>query len=153
MENPWNRNAVISGQNFRLANLNASLALSQFSKLDRLNQIRRGTALTYIQEIGDIEEITVMGRKSLNANSWQMFPILVSGARDELVYRLIEAGIEASVHFDPPIHRQDAYIKHSEADLPNTRYLSESVVTLPMHPGLTQSEVVKISAVVKAALS
>ena len=59
--------------------------------------------------------------------------------RDELVYFLKKNNIEASVHFDPPLHKQ-GYLKKYTLYLKNTEKLSKTIVTLPIYPGLDKSK-------------
>lgn len=143
MEHPWQRNALVAGHNFRLSNMNAALALSQVKRIEELNAMRRKVASQYSKSLRRFPWIQVLGGSSSAQNSWQMFPVLVQDFRNEIVYGLLEHGIEASVHFDPPIHAQKAYRSLSgfDASLESTTYLSDHVITLPMHPGLLQEEV------------
>ena len=49
-------------------------------------------------------------------------------------------GIEASVHFDPPLHLQNLYSHYRKGDLKNTEILSKEIATLPMYPELKIKE-------------
>ena len=63
--------------------------------------------------------------------------------RNNLVEYLNSQGIGASVHFDPPLHRQ-AYLKkycRKKDKLKNTEELSKSIITLPMYPDLKMNEI------------
>lgn len=143
LSHPWQRNAVLTGHNFRLSNLNAALAVSQLCRLEELNTERRLVASRYLERLSDLPWLRIMGEKSASLNSWQMFPVIIETCRNEIVYAMLEHGIEASVHFDPPIHAQDAFkdlgVKSSE--LPITESLSASIITLPMHGALTRADV------------
>ena len=72
-----------------------------------------------------------------------MFTVLVpQNRRDELLYYLRTNGVEASVHFDPPIHEQPIYKRIKRiSDLHVTTQVSRSTITLPMFPGLKLREV------------
>lgn len=147
LDHPWQRNAELAGHNFRMSNLNASLALSQLKRLDKLNAKRIEIAKLYIAELEKEKWVRVLGTESTNLNSWQMLPIFISSSRNEVVYRLLDAGIEASVHFDPPIHQQSAYKSiGTNSALTNTVILSNHVITLPMHPNLSKSEVLHVTS-------
>jgi dTDP-4-amino-4,6-dideoxygalactose transaminase len=63
--------------------------------------------------------------------------------RDQLIDKLSKAGVGTSVHFIP-IFRQPYYRKTYSlrtGDFPNTDRLYKSVITLPLYPGITKSEV------------
>jgi dTDP-4-amino-4,6-dideoxygalactose transaminase len=68
---------------------------------------------------------------------------------------LREGGVEASVHFDPPVHLQAYYRtqRFRSTSLANTEALSRSIVTLPMFPGLTEKDCDTVVAAVMDALS
>ena len=63
--------------------------------------------------------------------------------RDSLVMDLKSKGIEASVHFDPPLHQMEPYKKteYIRTGLDGTETVSRSIVTLPMYPKLEQQEI------------
>ena len=51
-------------------------------------------------------------------------------------------GIGASVHFDPPVHKQEYYKNYEiRESLANTEFLSNSIVTLPMFSTITDEEI------------
>ena len=56
--------------------------------------------------------------------------------------------IEASVHFDPPLHQQK-YLKKYSKKLVNTEKLSKEIITLPIYPKLNQIEIKKILKTIK----
>ena len=62
-------------------------------------------------------------------------------SRDVLVLKLRDRGIGASVHFDPPVHLQPFYKKqYPDVQLPVTDQVAQSILTLPMYPGLTKQD-------------
>ena len=75
---------------------------------------------------------------------YQMYTIkLKKSNRDTSVKKLKQKGIEASVHFDPPVHLQTYYQKNyptKKDSLPITEKLSQSIITLPMFPQMTKKE-------------
>lgn len=148
----WRRDAVFPGQNFRLANLNAALGLSQLGQLDNFISSRRALASLYRTLLEDLDAVTVPD-VSLEGTSWQMFPILVSPEiRDQTVTRLADSGIGASVHFDPPLHLQTAFASFREEVLPVTESVSECVITLPMHTLLERRDVEAVVSAIRDVL-
>ena len=72
-----------------------------------------------------------------------MYTVTVeSNLRNKLVTELNKLGVGASVHFDPPVHKQE-YYKDFEIreSLENTELLSNSIVTLPMFSSITDEEI------------
>ena len=65
-----------------------------------------------------------------------------------MTFFLKKKGIEASVHFDPPLHKQK-YLKSYKKKLPNTERLAKEIVTFPMYADLKKKEILKIFRVIK----
>ena len=80
---------------------------------------------------------------------FQMYTVRVlKGLRNNFVYYLNNKGISASVHFDPPLHKQK-YLKKYSRKLKNTEKLSKEIITLPIYPKLTRYELNKILNTIK----
>ena len=74
---------------------------------------------------------------------YQMYTIEVSeNLRNPLLLYLRERGVGASVHFDPPVHRQPFYLSRGGArlELPVTDSLANSLITLPLYPDMTEED-------------
>ena len=78
-----------------------------------------------------------------------MYSILIKPAlRKNLLHYLKDKGIDASVHFDPPLHKQ-RYLKKYTKKLHNTDKLAKEIITLPIYPSLEQKEINRIFKTVK----
>ena len=140
----WFRDATFAGYNFRMCDILASVGRVQLAKLDDMNILRRKHAKYLISKLKALEydkflELPVEPRGYKHV--YQMFTIKVDPViRTEFVKYLNEHGIGANVHFDPPVHKQSFYVKYYAGDdippLPNTWKVSQSIVTLPLYPGL-----------------
>ncbi|MBF0518509.1 MAG: DegT/DnrJ/EryC1/StrS aminotransferase family protein [Nitrospirae bacterium] len=147
----WYREASYPGYNFRLSNILATLGVEQMKKLDNMNSLRRQHSAYLIDKLKDVSEISTPVEKPGRQHVYQMFTIKVRkpGSRDGLVRYLKEREIEASVHFDPPVHLHAAYKDVCKAVLPVTETVSSSIVTLPMFPQLTKKELDTIACAIK----
>lgn len=143
-QKPWYRAATMAGYNFRMSNILAAIGVEQMKKLDKMNSLRRKHAAYLNQNLKDLEQIELPKETSEAKHVYQMYTIkLKKGSRDTLVKKLKEKGIEASVHFDPPVHLQPYYQKkynHKRGDFPITEKLSSSIITLPMFPQMTKKD-------------
>ena len=65
------------------------------------------------------------------------------GKRDDLRKYLSERGIGTGVHYPVPIHLQEAsaFLGYRQGDFPVTERLANEVVSLPMFPELTDTQV------------
>lgn len=139
---PWLRAATFAGFNFRMSNILAALGVEQMKKLNKMNLLRRQHA-KYLnkafKKFSDRIDLPVEGEKCFH--TYQMYTIKLkdSSKRDAFVKSMNEQGVGVSVHFDPPVHRHPYYKNNPSAkDLSVTEKVSESIVTLPMYPGLTK---------------
>lgn len=73
------------------------------------------------------------------------------GSRPRIRAALTDAAIQSSFHY-PPIHGMSAYRDTVARPLPRTDKAAEHLVTLPLHPYLTEDEVREVAAVVVAAV-
>ena len=138
--NSWNRNAVAPGYNFRLSNMNAALGNVQLSRLAELNGNRNRVAQHYYSELKDVISIELPTLLPPEEHSYQMYVIKVADyVRDHMVWMLNEAGVGASVHFDPPVHLQTAY-RDGGVVLPVTEQLASSSISLPISSIQTEDE-------------
>jgi dTDP-4-amino-4,6-dideoxygalactose transaminase len=80
--------------------------------------------------------------------------VIRSQNRDRIMKHLEENGIESAIHYPIPIHLQAHYQRQygfSEGSFPQSEKLAREVLSLPMHPMLTQQEVRQVSETVREA--
>ncbi|MDD5130545.1 MAG: DegT/DnrJ/EryC1/StrS family aminotransferase [Candidatus Omnitrophica bacterium] len=140
---PWHREAAYAGYNFRMSSILAALGVEQLKKLDRMNRQRREHA-AYLNKKLNFDEIDLPVELKGCRHVYQMYTIKIKRIpRRDFVLGLRKMGIMASVHFTPPVHLQEYYAnkyKYSLNDLPVTKRVTDSIVTLPMYPGLVKKE-------------
>ena len=86
-------------------------------------------------------------------SSWAQYTIQLSDkeTRDRLQAELKNAGIPSMVYYPKPMHRQEAFsaFEYDDADFPNTIRLCDTVLSLPMHPYLTDVDIEQVVSVIK----
>ncbi len=89
-------------------------------------------------------------------SSWAQYTLRLDSKeqRDALQAKLKENGIPSMVYYPTPMHAQTAFkdLPSSIRHLPSATKLSETVLSLPMHPYLTEEEIARITDAVKASL-
>jgi len=144
---PGYRTTTLPGYNYRMSNMLAALGAVQLRKLDRLNNRRRKLARLYREFLGRLPEIQVPIEKNGCKHVYQMYTIRVDPMiRNDLVRSLVDKGINASVHFHPPVHQQ-TYYRHTmpNISLPVTEQVSREIVSLPMYPDLHEQDVADVA--------
>ncbi len=148
---------TIIGWNFRLTSIQAALGLQQLRKLDKMNSRRREIANTYLEKLQDIADIVLPAEMPWAKHVYHQFTIWVkkSGLRSKLIEYLKSKGIQTAVHYPRPLHLQPALSEFShKSDLcPNSTEASKHVLSLPMHPGLTDEEIHYVAKTVREFFS
>ena len=144
------RSAVMPGYNFRLSNILAALGTVQLKKLDAMNEKRRVAAAKYNKLLSAIPGIVVPVEKLGRKHVYQMYTVRVAKEkRNKFVQKLKDAGIEASVHFNPPVHLQDYYKEIYPTNLPVTEKIAEEIVTLPMYPDIREEDIAYVCDIIR----
>lgn len=75
--------------------------------------------------------------------AWHLFVVRLTGGqpRDAVQSAIEKEGIGSLVHYKVPNHRQHAYRRFADRPLPHTEALCGSILSLPLHPLLTEAEV------------
>ena len=134
---------VTHGYNFRMDEMRAALGLVQLDKLKHNNQ-RRAEATQYYQDrLREIAEVSVPFANAPALSSYHIFPILLqrSDTRQALMQFLRTKGIQSSIHY-PPVHQFTHYRDGASAEsLRRTDEVATRLVTLPLYPGLSTTQI------------
>ena len=142
---------ITLGYNFRMSNITAALGIAQLRKADEIIEMRRKNVEYLAAQLKDIEDVTTPKTPKDYYNVYQMFTMRISATiRDDLIKYLADKGVMTKVYF-PPIHLTDFYKNKLGCinNLPVTEELSSKVLTLPMHPTLTDEEMDYMSDEIK----
>ena len=136
----------VVGYNFRMTDVHASIGLAQLPKLEAANARRQGIAARYDAELVGVVAPTVATGRS---HVYHQYTIRVA-QRDAFVERLKERGVGSGIYYPIPVHRQGAYaaLGYGEQSLPVTERLSDEVLSIPVHPALSDTDVDAVIAAV-----
>ncbi len=128
------------GPNSRLDELQAALLRVKLPHLDEDNQKRRHIARRYRTEIRNslVRLPHLVGEEQ--SHVWHLFVVRVD-SRDAFIRHLTGAGIQTVIHYPIPPHRQECYPDFHALDLPITSAIHREVVSLPISPVMSDSEV------------
>jgi len=129
------------GVNSRLDTLQAAILLPKLEILDDEMRARRQVAATYTELLNEAGIITTPFIESHNESAWAQYTIQVDN-RDQVQAKLKEQGIPTAVHYPIPLNKQPAV--SSDADLPVGDTVAQKVMSLPMHPYLTNNQQLSI---------
>ena len=136
----------VVGYNFRMTDVHASIGLAQLPKLETANARRQGIAARYDAELVGVVTPTVATGRS---HVYHQYTIRVA-QRDAFVEHLKERGVGSGIYYPIPVHRQGAYaaLGYGEQSLPVTERLSDEVLSIPVHPALSDTDVDAVIAAV-----
>ena len=120
------------GWNFYMNELSAAIGLVQLQKIKKMNNKRKSIAKIYDKELN--------ASKKIPFTSTCVYHLYWICVRDRKIFRkkLLEKGIETGTHYKP-IHQMSLYKK--SVKLPLTEKIAKEIVTLPIHPNLTESQI------------
>ena len=142
------------GINGRLDTLQAAILLEKLAIFADEIEARQRVAERYAQGLADVVRVPEVpaGLRSV----WAQYTLRLADAtaRDRLAATLKAAGVPSAVYYRTPLHRQSAYRHFPTATggLPVSERLAEQVLSLPMHPYLTEPEQDHVIATIRAAL-
>ena len=127
----------LKGVNSRLEELHAAVLRAKLTHVDGWNRRRTRLASVYREILDGVETLTLQRTPTEATPAWHLFTVTVP-RRDRIAGRLAEKGIGTAVHYPVPPHLSGAYRNEPGGwpDLPVTEALSESILSLPLHPRL-----------------
>jgi perosamine synthetase len=139
------------GYNFRLTDMAAAIGRAQLAKLDRFNERRRRNASLLDEGLAGTEGLTMPRERPGYRHVYHQYTVRVARDRDRFQERLRGAGIGTAVHYPIPVHRQPLYLKmgYGEASLPVAEKAAAQVLSLPVHPALSDTDLDRIVAAVR----
>ena len=137
------------GVNSRLDTLQAAILLPKLAILEEEIDLRGRVAAVYAQEL-DKAGIAAPFIESHNISAYAQYTVRVKN-RDAVQTALKAAGIPTAVHYPIPLNKQPAVA--SDAVLPVGDLVAEEVLSLPMHPYMTEEQVRQVVGALAQALS
>jgi perosamine synthetase len=135
------------GYNFRMSDLHAAIGLVQIDRLAEFTEKRRANALYLNEHIKSV--ITPEVRPGYD-HVWHQYTVRIDGKRDRdaAVKKLNEAGVGTGIFYPIPANKQSYMVSDGYGDiiLPVTERLVNKVISLPVHPQLSQADLETIVA-------
>ena len=126
------------GYNYRMTDISAAIGRVQLTKLDKFNSRRREIADKYNTSLSKYVKVP----ENRRGHVFHQYTILCN-QRDELKEHLSQKGVGSGIYY-PTLLYNYAPMSEFEADCPNAKRLTELSLSLPVHPGLSDSDVSKV---------
>ncbi len=142
----------VVGCNSRLDSIQAAILRIKLRELDGYIAARRSVADHYDNFFSKIEGITVPVRDKYSTHVFHQYTLILDGInRDGLHHYLAEHDVPSMIYYPVPAHRQKMFETFGSADtvLELTDWLTERVISLPIHTEMEQDQLDHICATVK----
>ena len=138
----------IFGLNLRLPEINAAIGTIQMKKLPKFLNSRKKNAEILSKYLSDLDIKVYHPRKHENVN-WYLYTI-TTPKRNKLLNILHMQGVGAATYYPLPIHKTPFY--KQDTILPVTDWAASSVISLPVHPKVSQKDLKFISKIIHETL-
>ena len=141
------------GTNSRLDGLQAAILRVKLRYLEESNQTRRQIASWYDQGLESVPQVQKPVTRPEAEHVFHLYVIQIDN-RDRILEHLQHSGIGAGVHYPIPLHQQPAYTYLGLApdSLPTTHTVAQRVLSLPIYPEMTKSQVEIVVHALKNAI-
>ena len=139
------------GYNSRLDELQAAILRVKLKVIDRLAASRRKNAEYYYARLNNISGLQLPYQDSKAKHVFNQFTVRCS-KRDALLEHLKKLGIGAMVYYPLSLHLQPvfSFLGYKAGDLPESEKAQAAVLSLPIFPELTESELDQVSSAVES---
>jgi len=152
----WYYEVKCAGWKYNMTDIQAAIGLVQLKKLDKMNERRREIAYYYNKRLVEVRGLIVPKEDPNIKHVYHLYPLLVEPSehridRNELIKHLAANNIGTSVHFIP-IYHYPFYKKSynfQQSDYPNTEWVYEREVSLPLYPKLKKEKIHYITTKIK----
>lgn len=149
----WRYDVAYPGFKYNMTDITAALGLVQLERLAAMQAARARIVARYRAAFADVADLLELPSCRADVeHAWHLFVVRVRPAalridRDGVIQALTAAGIGTSVHFIP-LHEHSYYRDHlgvRAETVPVADREWERIVSLPLHPGLSDADVDRVA--------
>lgn len=147
------------GYNYRLTDLQAAIAVEQLKKADRFTAARQKNAQILSSGLSSIKGLTLPTVASDRTHVYHQYTVRLTEqcplSRDDFIAELRNKGVGAGVYYPRSLHSYPhiAKLGYKMGDFPVSEEAASQVVSLPVHPRVSDEDANTIVAAVKEVLS
>jgi dTDP-4-amino-4,6-dideoxygalactose transaminase len=149
---------VMAGHNYRLTDLQAALVLPQLDAYDEQVDRRRHNAAGLRERLADVDALVLPDEVDGRGHVWHQFTLLLPAGRDRSAFieSLTASGVGSGSYYPRLVHDYDVYRNHPSVIVeptPVAEDVARRCVSLPVHPGVTDSNLDVIADAVRRGLA
>ena len=139
------------GFNSRLDEMQAAVLNVKLGYLDEWTKERQQIADRYKKQLKNVGDLVFPTVTPGATHVYHLF-VVRTAHRDKLNAFLSAKGIGTLIHYPIPAHLQNAYkeLGYKKGDFPIAENLSDTILSLPLYPGLTEEQIIYICDQIKA---
>jgi len=141
------------GTNSRLDSLQAKVLQVKLRHLETWNEGRRRAAASYRERLGDLEALSLPREREDHLPVYHLY--IIRSPKVEAIDSALKAGgIGFGYHYPKPVHLQPPYaaLGYKVGDFPEAEQGAKEILSLPMFPELTDSQIDEVCEVLRSAL-
>ncbi|MCS6828890.1 MAG: DegT/DnrJ/EryC1/StrS family aminotransferase [Caldilinea sp.] len=140
------------GYNFRMTDVQAAIGLVQLTRVDGWNEQRRRNAALLTAQLAGVSGVKTPEVRPGAVHVFHQYTVAVE-QRERVIAALTAQAIGYGIYYPIPIHRQQVYRERGYSDvLPVAEAASARVLSLPVHPALTEDDMKTVADAVIAAV-
>ena len=139
-------NNIRIGLNGRLDTIQAAILLEKMKIFPEELHLRNAIAKKYTNNLN--EYFTCQHVPDGYESAWAQFSIVALNSKERSIFmkKLKDSGIPTAIYYPKPLHLQEAFcnLDYALGDFPVSESISQRIFSLPMHPYLTDDNIIKI---------
>lgn len=137
----WEFDVTAQGWRYHMSNIMAAIGLEQLRRFDEFAEVRRVRARLYDEMLKNHPCIHLLPR-DYDTVAPHIYVVRIAGLKDRtgLQAQLLEHGVQTGIHYQPN-HDLLLYRAPGVAPLPVTEAVYPELLTLPLHPELSEEDV------------
>jgi dTDP-4-amino-4,6-dideoxygalactose transaminase len=146
------------GTNLRLTDVQAAIALPQLARLDAAIERRQANAARLTAGLADLAGLVTPTVVPGCRHVFHQYTIRVTGEapldRNALAAQLASRGVQSGIYYPRVVFDYDCYREHPNvvaSDVPRARAAASQVLSLPVHPGLSDADVDQVVEAVRGS--
>lgn len=135
-------NYKLLGISARLDTIQAGILIHKLKLLDIEIKKREKIFYKYKTKLNSIKQVKIIETKSFNKSNFIIFSIIIkNNKRNKLKNYLKKKGIQTIIYYPKPLNSFKIFNNKKNLPTPNAKKTSDSILSLPMHPYLSQNKI------------
>ena len=145
-EGPWYYEQIDLGYNYRITDLQCALGITQMDKLDEFIKRRKELVGMYNEYLSKIDGVIIQKEEEFSDTSRHLYIMKLDldkfkVGRKEIFEALLAENIGVNVHYLPVyLHPYYKKLGYEKGLCPNSEELYDSMITLPLYPGMSNDD-------------